>query len=246
MQHDAKKKKRTFIVEGNIGAGKSTFLQILKDNLDIEIVGEPVDKWQKIGEEGNLLDLFYKDTKRWAYTFQSYAFISRIEAQLEKMAEESSYNAQVLERSIYCDRFCFAKNCFESNLMTELEWFMYKQWFAWLESKYAIRPDGFIYLQANPEVCYKRLAKRNRSEEQTIPLTYLSDLHNKHEEWLVDKHDVEGDLKDIPVLTIDANYEFENDAKRKQELIEQVSRFMNYFIVGGREQASSAASLQTY
>ena len=68
-------------IEGNIGAGKSTFLKILKLNLEkIKIIEEPLIKWQNIEQDGinyNILDMYYKDPKRWAYTFQTYAFYSR-------------------------------------------------------------------------------------------------------------------------------------------------------------------------
>ncbi len=67
------------IVEGNIGSGKSTFLKILQNQLSLDVIPEPTNKWQKIGENDNLLHLFYTYTKRWAYTFQSFAFISRIQ-----------------------------------------------------------------------------------------------------------------------------------------------------------------------
>ena len=63
------------MIEGNIGAGKSTFLKVLQNQLNADIIFEPTNKWQEIDRESNLLDLFYKDTPRWAYTFQSYAFI---------------------------------------------------------------------------------------------------------------------------------------------------------------------------
>ena len=32
---------------------------------------------------GNLLQMFYDDPKRWGYTFQTYAFLSRMRAQLQ-------------------------------------------------------------------------------------------------------------------------------------------------------------------
>ena len=83
--YNSSNNNRLLILEGNIGAGKSTFLKILGEEFDLEIVPEPTDKWQKIGDD-NLLNLFYKDTSRWAYTFQSYAFISRIHAYLEHQA----------------------------------------------------------------------------------------------------------------------------------------------------------------
>jgi len=100
-------------IEGNIAAGKSTFLRILAKELDFYVVQEPVSKWQQVESEneqdkleaanqnedckdleegedapqeqesgGNLLELFYNDPKRWTYTFQSYAFLSRMRAQM--------------------------------------------------------------------------------------------------------------------------------------------------------------------
>lgn len=81
----------TLAVEGNIGAGKSTFLDIMSDrSLElqdiIEVVPEPVDEWQAVtgvagagAEPVNLLDRFYKDPKRYAYTFQHYVLLTRMQ-----------------------------------------------------------------------------------------------------------------------------------------------------------------------
>lgn len=79
-------------LEGSIGSGKSTFLQILKEKLgdDLEIFAEPVEEWKNVGEGGdNLLNLFYEDPKRWAYTFQSYAFVSRLMLQQKTLSEST-------------------------------------------------------------------------------------------------------------------------------------------------------------
>ena len=105
------KQQRCFIVEGNIGAGKSTFLKMLKQYLNVQIVLEPHEKWQNIGDGHNLLDQFYNDPKRWAYTFQSYAFVSRVVAQQEH-AKVNPFSMQILERSVFSDRYCFARNCY--------------------------------------------------------------------------------------------------------------------------------------
>ena len=145
MQTQINLDEKMLILEGNIGAGKSTFLRILKNNLDLNIVFEPTDKWQNVGDDGgNLLDLFYKDIKRWAYTFQSYAFITRVQAQLEYESKKNNKEIFVLERSVYCDRYCFAKNCFEMGSMSALEWQIYKEWFSWLVEGYMRKPNGFI------------------------------------------------------------------------------------------------------
>lgn len=219
--------RRLFIsLEGNIGAGKSTLLRLLKKDLGFEIIPEPTDKWQRIGASGNLLDLFYKDTPRWAYTFQSYAFISRIQTYLEHQERALPGSVQVLERSVHCDRYCFGKNCFEQGTMTPLEWQIYTEWFSWLVDKYSHRPDGFVYLRTSPSVCYERLLKRNRAEESTVPLSYLEALHTKHEEWLVEKKNVEASVANVPTLHLDCDIEFKDSGPSKDKIIAQVAQFV--------------------
>ncbi len=220
-------KKVLLILEGNIGSGKSTFLNILHENLEVDIIFEPTEKWQKVGTDGNLLDLFYKDTKRWAYTFQSYAFITRIESVLEHQAKNSSKKVQILERSVYCDRYCFAKNCFESGNMSALEWQIYKEWFSWLVENYMQKPHGFIYLKTSPQVCEKRLRKRDRSEETGVSIEYLTQIHKRHEDWLIGKKDLADYLQNVPVLTLDCDPDFKDDLSKRKEHLENVQTFIN-------------------
>lgn len=219
-------KKILLVLEGNIGAGKSTFLKILKENLDIDIIFEPTDKWQQVGAGGNLLNLFYTDIKRWAYTFQSYAFITRVEAQLEALAN-SVHDVQILERSVYCDRYCFAQNCFESGNMSALEWQIYKEWFSWLVEGHLQKPDGFVYLQVSPDVCKQRLEKRNRSEEVGVSIEYLQKLHDRHENWLIHKKDIADYLVKVPVLTLNCDLDFENNLERRNKLLTDVQNFIS-------------------
>jgi deoxyadenosine/deoxycytidine kinase len=50
--------------------------------LNTQVVPEPVEKWQNIqdangGEPSNLLNAFYRNPERYAYTFQNYVFVTR-------------------------------------------------------------------------------------------------------------------------------------------------------------------------
>ena len=74
-------------IEGNIGSGKSTIIDYLKkkynkDNINNEIVflPEPVDEWETIKDEENntILQKFYADQKKYSFTFQIMAYISRL------------------------------------------------------------------------------------------------------------------------------------------------------------------------
>lgn len=191
------------------------------------------DEEEKINcpSAANLLDLFYTDTSRWAYTFQSYALLSRMRLQRKQMPKRLRNQKDPIlfyERSLYTDRYIFAKNCHESNLMTDLEWDIYSDWSDYLLNTVGdLHIQGVIYLRADPEVSMKRLGKRGRTEESNIKLEYLQNLHGKHEAWLhhknVAKHP---SLYDVPILELDCNKEFETDEAAKTELIKRVREFL--------------------
>ncbi|MCK5632766.1 deoxynucleoside kinase, partial [bacterium] len=50
MLNSADNGKKCFVVEGNIGVGKSSFLRLLAQKLDCQVVFEPHEKWQNIGK----------------------------------------------------------------------------------------------------------------------------------------------------------------------------------------------------
>ena len=215
--------KISLMVEGNIGAGKSTFLKMLQSYLDICPVFEPNQRWQNIDGE-NLLDKFYKDTTRWAYTFQSYAFVSRV-MEYDLAAEQTTKSVLISERSVFSDRYCFAENSFEMGVMDHLEWQLYKEWFSWLVYRYVTMPTGFIYLQTDPKICYDRMHIRSRSEEAAVSLSYLDLLHQKHERWLIDKEGVDPQIKDVPVLVLHCNEDFEHNVDEQKKHVQKIVEF---------------------
>lgn len=236
------KNSRYVIVEGNIGAGKSTLLKIIQSKLNISVLFEPVEKWQSVDGTENLLEKFYNDATRWAYTFQSYAFITRV-LMVEDALKAENTEIVVLERSVFSDRYCFAKNCYEQGFMTALEWKLYQEWFAWLVEQVMTKPAGFIYLRTDPITCYQRIAKRGRHEESPVSLHYLQQLHDKHEQWLVDKENIAPYLRDLPILILDACEEFEHNTEKKNGYIQKVKEFLSIPVVMPVEQPRSTISV---
>ncbi len=183
------REQRTMILfEGNIAAGKSTVGRRLHESELFAFIEEPVGAWQK-EFASNLLEMFYSDPNRWSFTFQLAAFTTRAKTWTEVLAM-TDHHSVVLERSIYCDRYVFAKNCYQSGLMTESEWQLYCRLWDWLESNWCTTPDHIVYLRTPAEVCHERIRERGRSEEDSIPLEYLRDLERLHDEWLLDNPDV--------------------------------------------------------
>jgi len=175
------KPKKWYIIEGNIGSGKTELLNKLNENINCEIITEPVEVWQNITGNGkNILQQFYEDPSRYAYLFQTIVFKTR----LQSIDKPQLKLIRFSERSIWTDKYVFGKSCIESNRMNELEKNAYYQWFEWLEEKFFKTPDGIIYLKCSPEKCYERMNRRGRNEESTVSIEYLKEIHLNHEEWL--------------------------------------------------------------
>ena len=213
----------TLIVEGNVGAGKSTFLKMLDHYLNAQFILEPHELWQNVNGE-NLLDKFYTNPSRWAYTFQTYAFNTRIWAQ-QSALKNSFSNIHILERSVYSDRYCFSDVLHENGNISNLEWTLYTEWWDRVVQEYCPVPTGFIYLRVSPEMCYERIKQRSRSEESGVPLSYLQKLHERHDRWLIEKVGILQTLQNVPVLVLDTDEDFEHNQKHQQEIIENIISF---------------------
>ena len=176
---------KIYFVEGNIGTGKSTFLSMIEKTYGdkYQVIYEPVDVWTSFKDKTgkNILQYFYEDPKRFAYTFQNTAFVSRV----EKLQEiDRTKEAVFIERSIWSDKNIFAKNCFESGMMSEIEYMLYEKWFSWLEKNLTIGDYQFIYLKCSPKTSFERMKERNRNEETGVSLDYITQIHNQHEIWM--------------------------------------------------------------
>jgi len=172
------------LLEGNIGAGKTTVGRTIATSEDFGFIEEPTKVWQQ-GFAANMLELFYSDTKRWAFTFQILAFVTRAKTWHE-VWQQTDHNKVVLERSIFCDRHVFAKNCYQTGLFSESEYQLYCGMWDFMVSQYCAEPDVILYLRTPAEVCLQRIVDRGRTEEMGIPLDYLLQLESLHDQWLLD------------------------------------------------------------
>jgi thymidine kinase len=214
-----------YIVEGNIGAGKTTFLKLIQERLpEIAVVFEPLHSWHSQVYGQSILSKFYDDPHRWAYTMETLAMACRVR---EHLAEQENPNHfRLLERSIYSGHYVFATNDYHKGFLSELEWQVYLQWFDFLVTGKCTPPQGFVYLRTKPEIAYGRIKKRDRSGESTISFEYIQQIHECHEDFLVNKKGVAADLINVPVLILECNKEFEADPVQFAAHAEKLSSFV--------------------
>ncbi len=199
-------------VDGNIGSGKSTLVTELESQFPhVVFLQEPVEIWQKI----NLLDLFYQNKKRWAYTFQNFAYITRLRVLKEAIENNPPDTIFITERSILTDRHVFAELLKRENYMNEMEWKCYLEWFKFLE----IPIQGIIYVNTTVSNCCKRINKRGRIEESKIPTRYLEQLDKQHKKWL--------SKTEIPIITVDGNI----DNQREENYYQIIGTKLQEFIL---------------
>ena len=141
-------------VEGNIGSGKSTFLNYLKRNLAtiegcrVVYIDEPVDIWNSICDEQGetILSKFYKDKKGNAFSFQMMAYITRLATTRETIRNNPGC-IFITERCLNTDRHIFAKMLYDMGHIREIDYNIYLKWF---DEFYAeIRTSRYIYIRTD-------------------------------------------------------------------------------------------------
>lgn len=170
---------KTILIEGNVGAGKSSLLNSLKQLPNIEVFPEPVNRWQNLNGH-NLLNLMYTNPENNAFPMQSYAAITMIENHLKTTNKE----IKIMERSILSIKHCYLELHRLNNTITPSSLEVLSEWIHFLCEKFPLQFDHIIYLRTNPDCLIERIKTRNRNEEKNISIEYLTKIHELHEKWL--------------------------------------------------------------
>lgn len=153
---------RYIVVEGPIGAGKTSLARVMGERSGSSVLLEDPDA-------NPFLPGFYQDRARYALPVQLYFLFQRVK-------QVRTLNQSDLFTSVTVADFMLEKDPLFARLtLSDDELTLYEQVYASLKP-HAPTPDLVIYLQASPQTLVERVRQRAFPYERGIPDEYLVDL----------------------------------------------------------------------
>ncbi len=196
-------KFRSIAVEGPIGVGKTSFVELLAKRFDAHRVLEDVDN--------PFLKKFYEDQQGAAFQAQLVFLLSRYR-QLQALAQRDLFRQVTLLDYIFPKDKIFAYlNLDDGELL------VYDKLYALLEEQVP-KPDLVIFLQAETRALMQRIRSRNRDYEREISETYVNEVNKAYNYFFFH-------YNQTPLLVIDTtSIDFVRHEGHLDELVEQIKK----------------------
>jgi len=159
-------KARYIVVEGPIGAGKTSLARRLADRL-------PVHSLFEQPEQNTFLPRFYQNMERWALPTQLHFLFQRID-QLRNLEADGMPERVISDFLLDKDPLFAALNLPADELA------LYERLFERLRPQDLPQPDLVIYLQAKPDTLMERVRKRGIGSERKITESYLEKVAEQY------------------------------------------------------------------
>lgn len=191
------------VVEGSIGAGKTTLSSMLAKDFNAELVLERF-------ADNPFLEKFYKDPEHYAFPVEMTFLMDRYQQLKELLTARDLFTDFVIG-----DYFIDKCLLFSKNNLSKDEFSLFKTVFDTIAG-FLPKPDLILYLYTKPDRLLKQIAKRNRSFEKDITAEYLNDIQEKYLTYFREN-------QQIPILLVDTEeldfVENPTDYQRFKELI---------------------------
>lgn len=147
------------VIDGNIGAGKTTQLDLLEAK-GYRVQREPIDKWP--------LEEFYSDPSRWAFLLHMSILCTHRPARVSELV--------VYERSLQSSYWVFWQVLKKKGLIHPAEDTTYTQ----LYDRLSWYPDLYIFLSKDTDLAYKHVTERGQTGDSKVTLEYMKELEQEY------------------------------------------------------------------
>jgi deoxyadenosine/deoxycytidine kinase len=196
-------KAKYIVVEGPIGVGKTSLAKILAAEFQARSVFERV-------EENPFLAKFYRSRETYAFQNQIFFLINRYQQQMT-LGQQDLFNQGTVAD------YLFAKDrIFAALTLSAEELNLYQQIYALLNARVP-KPDLVVYLQARPEVLYKRIKKRDKKYERGVTFEYITEVAQAYNQFFFH-------YDETPLLVVNTSeIDFVSSSKDLADLIKEIN-----------------------
>ena len=201
--------KKYIAVAGTIGSGKSALIDFLCKSYPLLSVPNPA-------ADNPYLEDFFRDMKRWAFHSQIY-FLSRKFEAFKNFS--TSFSSIITCRTIYEDAEIFARNRYQSGLMSETDFMTYYQLYLCLSDSLPA-PDLLIYLHSPVSSSLRRLNANPKLGSVPITEKYLRHLNRLYVNWIADY-----DLSEVIIIDTE-QHDFTSNLVDRADILEAIERYI--------------------
>lgn len=196
------------VITGLIGAGKTSVCEALEKTLKCKVFFEPLPETDNF-----MLEEYYKDPSKYAYSMQTLLLALRFQAQQEAQWRSTRGELCIMDSSIYSDK-AFLDVQAKCGYIDSYEYKAYEK-LCEIHFGFLQYPDLHLHLELSIDEEINRIKKRSRDCECNIERSYLEKLNNAYADLIPHLS------KLYPVKIINANRQFDDVLKDCFDAIKQ-------------------------
>ncbi len=173
------------VIEGNIGAGKTTLAQRVAQDYNAKLVLETF-------EDNPFLPKFYNNHDRYAFPLELSFLASRYKQLINEIKQSNLFNSFTV-----CDYYLMKSFIFAKITLAEDEFKLYREFFELVRSL-LVKPDVLFYIHRDLDLLKKNIDRRGREYEKDIDIAYLKKITNGYFEYFKQ-------VQDFPIVIINSN-----------------------------------------
>jgi deoxyadenosine/deoxycytidine kinase len=193
------------VIEGNIGAGKTTLSHLLSKHYNARLILEEF-------ADNPFLPKFYQNPDQYAFPLELFFMAERYKQLKELLQTKDMFQNVTISDYLFTKCLLFAK----VNLPDE-EFRLYQKLFEIINPQ-IVQPDILIYLHTPVNKLQENIKKRNREYEQSIPSDYLFSLQETYTQY-IKQHNIKTlfvDASNADFLTNEEHMKVITDALDKE------------------------------
>lgn len=191
------------VVEGNIGAGKTSLSRKIAEDRNARLILEQF-------ADNPFLPKFYENPERYSFPLE-LSFLADRYNQLKKNLD----SLDLFSSMIVSDYFFMKSLIFSSSTLQEDEYKLYRQLFNIIYGSLP-KPDLYVYLHKDVDNLLKNIKLRGRDYEQSITADYLKSIENGYFTFFKQQ-------KNLRILVIDTNsIDFVNNEADYQTIVNTI------------------------